>query len=175
MASIRSDRRHSADLSARRRAEIEAGLRIDAGLAPRPIPPIRSAFWPPGPSCTTAAAPSLMPEALPAVTVPSFSKAGRACPLPRSWRRDGEIHRCHHDIAGRGDRGISSRAAGLLYGLRLVLRADRELILLGARDLTAWRRSRRYAHVITVEASHRPSLIMVSTNSTGPILTPPRR
>ena len=55
-------------------------LRIDAGLAPR-HDARRAACWPSLAAClavisTTAAAPSLMPEALPAVTVPSFSKAG---------------------------------------------------------------------------------------------------
>ena len=84
---------------------------------------------------TTAAAPSLMPEALAAVTVPSLAKAGRS--LPIDFERGavlgifvGVDH--HVALAGlhRHRRDLVLEPAGLLRGLGLVLRGDRELVLL---------------------------------------------
>ena len=97
---------------------------------------------------TSAAAPSLMPEALPAVTVPSLAKAGRSLAIASSvapWR--GIFVLVDDDVALAGldrDRDdLVLEAAGLLRRLRLVLRGDGELVLLLARDLPlAWRRSR---------------------------------
>ena len=84
---------------------------------------------------TTAAAPSLMPEALPAVTVPSLSKAGRN--LPIAFQRGamlGIFVGIDHDVALAAldghRRDLVLELAGLLRRLGLVLRGDREIVLL---------------------------------------------
>ena len=52
---------------------------------------------------TTAAAPSLMPEALPAVTVPSLLKAGRSLAMPSTVApKRGILVRVDHDVALAG-------------------------------------------------------------------------
>ena len=54
---------------------------------------------------TTAAAPSLMPEALPAVTVPFLSKAGRSFgQRPRRWCRAWDTRRCRRPSRPCGSR-----------------------------------------------------------------------
>ena len=76
-----------------------------------------------------------MPEALPAVTVPSLAKAGRSLASVSSvvpWR--GILVGIDHDVALAGlDRhrdDLVLEAAGLLRRLGLVLRGDGELVLL---------------------------------------------
>ncbi len=76
-----------------------------------------------------------MPEALPAVTVPSLSKAGRSLPIESMVVAVLRIFvGIHDDVALArldGDRDdLVLELAGLLRGLRLVLRGDRELVLL---------------------------------------------
>ena len=84
---------------------------------------------------TTAAAPSLMPEALPAVTVPSFSNAGLELGHRIQRGAMARIFVAFDDdvaLAGLdGDRDdLVLELAGLLRGLGLVLRGDREFVLL---------------------------------------------
>ena len=106
---------------------------------------------------TTAAAPSLMPEALAAVTVPSLSKAGpqlgdrleRGAVLGIFVGVDDDVA-----LAGlhRDRRDLVLELAGLLRGLGLVLRGDRELVLLRAGDLPlAGDVLGGVAHVVAVE------------------------
>ena len=106
---------------------------------------------------TAAAAPSLRPEALPAVTVPSLSKAGRSF-CHRVQRR------AVADILVLIDDGVAFaaldghrhdlvlEAARLLRRFGLVLRGDRERVLLFARQLPlAGDVFGGIAHVIAVE------------------------
>src|SRR3984893_17871444 len=102
---------------------------------------------------TSAAAPSLMPEALPAGTEPSLGDAWRRLPSVRVAR---ELVGVAHDVALAGlhrDRNdLILEAAGLLRRLGLVLRRSREGILLGAGDLVFLRHVLGgVAHVVAVE------------------------
>ncbi len=130
-------------LQRRARGRDRAGAhdrRIDAGMGPRHDAGQRleARAWRPRLAfiSTTAAAPSLMPEALAAVTVPSLSKAGRS--LADRLER-GAVARIFSSVVDDdvalapldGDRrDLVLELAGLLRGLGLVLRADRELVLL---------------------------------------------
>ena len=98
-----------------------------------------------------------MPEALPAVTVPSFEKAGRSfatasivVPGPDVLVLvDDDVALAARD--GHGDDLVLELAA-LLRSLGLVLRGDRELVLLLAGKLPALRHVLGGgAHVVTVE------------------------
>ena len=106
---------------------------------------------------TRAAAPSLMPEALPAVTVPSFEKAGRSLATASSVVPAPDILVLIDDdvaLAARDRHGddLVLEAPCLLRGLRLVLRSDRELVLVLALELPALRDVLgRGAHVVAVE------------------------
>ena len=76
-----------------------------------------------------------MPEALPAVTVPSFVKAGRSLASAVERRAGADVFVLVDDgvaLAGldRDGRDLVLEPAGLLRGLGLVLRGDRELVLL---------------------------------------------
>ena len=84
---------------------------------------------------TTAAAPSLMPEALAAVTVPSLSKAGRSLAI------ESRVAPClrifvgvdHHVALARLDghrHDLVLERPAFMRRLGLVLRGDRELVLL---------------------------------------------
>ena len=82
---------------------------------------------------TRAAAPSLMPEALPAVTVPSFEKAGVSfADAPRAWCRARMYSSWSTTMSPlrvvivTGD-DLVLEPAGLLRGLGLVLRGGGEL------------------------------------------------
>ena len=84
---------------------------------------------------TTAAAPSLMPDALPAVTVPSFSNAGRSLAIASSGHAVPRILvGIDDDVAlaalDRDRDDLVLEPAGLLRGFGLVLRGDSELVLL---------------------------------------------
>ena len=89
---------------------------------------------------TVAAAPSLRPEALPAVTVPSLEKAGRSFGhrLERGAEAD-VLVLVDDDVALAGldgeGRDLVGELAGLLRRLGLVLAGERELVLLLAGDL----------------------------------------
>ena len=81
-----------------------------------------------------------MPEALAAVTVPSLSKAGRSLAIASSVVPClGIFVGVDHDVAlaglDRDRRDLVLEVAGLLRGLGLVLRGDREFVLLRAGDL----------------------------------------
>ena len=89
---------------------------------------------------TSAAAPSLMPQALPAVTVPSLVKAGRR-PAIASIVAPSRIYSSLSTTVSplrpftvTGD-DLVLEAAGLLGGFRLVLRGHGETVLLLAGDL----------------------------------------
>ena len=106
---------------------------------------------------TTAAAPSLRPEALAAVTVPSLAKAGRSLAtassvaparIYSSWSTTMSPLRVEIDEGN----DLVLEPAGLLRRLGLVLRGDREFVLLLARDLEfAGDVLGRHAHVVAVE------------------------
>jgi hypothetical protein len=105
----------------------------------------------------TAAAPSLMPEALAAVTDPSFSNAGLQLghALERGAVADILVVLHHHvALAGLDGHGcdLVLEAARLLGRLGLVLRGDGEPVLLVAGDLPLLGDVLgRVAHVIAVE------------------------
>ena len=89
---------------------------------------------------TSAAAPSLMPLALPAVTVPSLEKAGRSLAMvsgEASWRMysSSDDDRVALAALDRDRRDLVLELAGLLRRARLLLAGGRELVLLLAGDL----------------------------------------
>ena len=106
---------------------------------------------------TSAAAPSLMPEALPAVTVPSFENAGFSLASPSSVvpariYSSASTAMSPLRVANRDGHDLVGEFAGLLRGLGLVLRAEREFVLLLAADLPfGGDVLGRDAHVIAVE------------------------
>ena len=114
--------------------------RIDAGMRPRHDARERRLAALGGlarrSSAPRAAAPSLMPEALAAVTVPSLSKAGRSLAIAVERRRRAFGYSSVSTTMSPlrrldGDRNdLVLELAGLLRGLGLVLRGDRELVLL---------------------------------------------
>ena len=113
---------------------------------------------------TSAAAPSLMPEAFAAVTEPSLSKAGRSLPIESSVAPcfgyssvSTTMSPLRDLIVDRND--LVLELAGLLRGLGLVLRGDRELVLLAARDLLLLGDVLGGgAHVVAVEGIPQPVL-----------------
>ena len=76
-----------------------------------------------------------MPDALPAVTVPSFSNAGFSLAIASMVTPCADYSSCVDDdvalagLDGDGD-DLVLELAGLLRGLGLVLRGNRELVLL---------------------------------------------
>ena len=113
---------------------------------------------------TVAAAPSLRPDALAAVTVPSLSNAGRSFCIASSVAPCANIFVAVDDgvalaaLDGDGD-DLVLELAGLLRGFGLVLRGDRELVLVVTRDLElAGDILGRVAHVIAVEGVPQPVL-----------------
>ena len=104
-----------------------------------------------------AAAPSLRPEALPAVTVPSLEKAGLQFGHRVISRAGAGIFVVVDDdvaLAGRyrERHDLVLEPAGLLRRLGLVLRGDGEAVLVLAADLPLFGDVlRRVAHVIAVE------------------------
>ena len=89
---------------------------------------------------TTAAAPSLMPEALAAVTEPSLSKAGRSLAIESRVTPAFGYSSVSTTVSplrrlDRHRRDLVLELAGLHRGLGLVLRLHRELVLLRAGDL----------------------------------------
>jgi hypothetical protein len=111
---------------------------------------------------SVAAAPSLMPEALAAVTEPSLVKAGRSfciASMVAPWRMYSSA--VDHDVAlaglDRDRRDLVGELAGLLRGLGLVLGGDGELVLHVAGDLPLLGHVLGgLAHVVAVERVPQP-------------------
>jgi len=110
---------------------------------------------------TTAAAPSLMPEAFRRHGA-VFSKRLELSIASR-WRHDAifvvsTTMSPLRDLMVTGTISVLNLRPSARLGL--VLRADGELVLLGAGDLILPATFSRYCHVVAVEGIHNPSLIM---------------
>ena len=119
------------------------------------VRPSASAFF--ADITSTAAAPSFSPDALAAVTVPSFENAGfrpASDSAVTPWRTNSSVanaQRLALALRNLDRHDFVVETARLLRGFRLVLRQRRERVLLLARDAVFLRDVfRRHAHVVLV-------------------------